>query len=248
MTISDVASPPATDTVIRVDELDAGYGNIQIIYDVSMSVERGKIVAIIGPNGAGKSTVLKAILGLITPMKGEIRYHDRDITGTAPHHVIQLGLGYVPQGRIVFPDMTVRENLEMGGFTCRDAEVFDRNLGRCFELFPILRDRHRQNAGTLSGGQQQMLAIGRAIMANPDAIILDEPSLGLAPKFVDTVFETLHQMREHGFTLLMVEQNAAKALALADYGYVLDVGRNRFEGPGLQLLGDDAVRRLYLGG
>jgi ABC-type branched-subunit amino acid transport system ATPase component len=246
--MSDVASPPATDTVIRVEGLDAGYGSIQIVFDVSMTIERGKIVAIIGPNGAGKSTVLKAILGLITPMDGTIRYHDRDITGTPPHKVIQLGIGYVPQGRIVFPDMTVRENLEMGGFTSRDPEVFDRNLERCFELFPILRDRHKQSAGTLSGGQQQMLAIGRAIMADPDAIILDEPSLGLAPKFVDSVFETLQQMRDQGFTLLMVEQNAAKALALADYGYVLEVGRNRFEGPGRELLADDAVRRMYLGG
>jgi branched-chain amino acid transport system ATP-binding protein len=213
-----------------------------------MSVERGKIVAIIGPNGAGKSTVLKCILGLLRPMKGEIRFNDRDITGTPPHRVIGMGIGYVPQGRIVFPDMTVRENLEMGGFTCRDQAVFARNLERCFELFPVLKDRHRQTAGTLSGGQQQMLAISRALMADPDMIILDEPSLGLAPKFVDTVFDALLQMRAQGLTLLMVEQNAAKALSLSDHGYVLEMGRNRFEGPGRELLDDEAVRRLYLGG
>jgi ABC-type branched-subunit amino acid transport system ATPase component len=244
----DVASPPATDTVIRVEGIDAGYGNIQILYDVSMPVERGKIVAIIGPNGAGKSTVLKSILGLLTPTKGQILYHGRDITGTPPHRIIAMGIGYVPQGRIVFPDMTIRDNLEMGGFTCRDKQVFDENLERCFDLFPILRDRQKQSAGTLSGGQQQMLAIGRALMSNPDTIILDEPSLGLAPKFVDTVFDTLRAMRTQGLTLLMVEQNAAKALALADHGYVLEVGRNRFEGPGRELLADEAVRRLYLGG
>ncbi len=244
----DVASPPATDTVIRVEGIDAGYGNIQILYDVSMPVERGKIVAIIGPNGAGKSTVLKSILGLLRPTKGQILYHGRDITGTPPHRIIAMGIGYVPQGRIVFPDMTIRDNLEMGGFTCRDKQVFDENLERCFDLFPILRDRQKQSAGTLSGGQQQMLAIGRALMSNPDTIILDEPSLGLAPKFVDTVFDTLRAMRTQGLTLLMVEQNAAKALALADHGYVLEVGRNRFEGPGRELLADEAVRRLYLGG
>ncbi len=246
--MSDVASPPATDTIIQIDNLDAGYGKIQILYDVSMTVQRGKIVAIIGPNGAGKSTVLKSILGLLTPMKGGILYHDRDISGTPPHRVIELGIGYVPQGRIVFPDMTVRENLEMGGFTSRDSKVFDGNLERCFDLFPVLRDRHKQNAGTLSGGQQQMLAIGRAIMSNPEMIILDEPSLGLSPKFVDTVFEALLAMRDLGLTLLMVEQNAAKALSLSDYAYVLEVGRNRFEGPGPELLADEAVRRMYLGG
>lgn len=246
--MSDVASPVTTDTIVRIDNLDAGYGNIQILHDVSMTVERGKIVAIIGPNGAGKSTVLKSILGLLKPTGGEILFHDRDITGTPPHKVIEMGIGYVPQGRIVFPDMTVRENLEMGGFTCREGEVFAGNLDRCFDLFPVLRDRHRQNAGTLSGGQQQMLAIGRAIMADPDMIILDEPSLGLAPKFVDTVFDALGAMRAQGLTLLMVEQNAAKALSMSDYGYVLEVGRNRFEGTGRELLGDEAVRRMYLGG
>lgn len=246
--MSDVASPAATDTVIEIAGLDAGYGNIQILHDVSMSVERGKIVAIIGPNGAGKSTVLKSILGLLKPMKGHIRFRDRDITGTPPHRVIEMGIGYVPQGRIVFPDMTVRENLEMGGFTCREVKVFEDNLDRCFDLFPVLRDRRRQNAGTLSGGQQQMLAIGRAIMADPDMVILDEPSLGLAPKFVDTVFDALGAMRAQGLTLLMVEQNAAKALSMSDYGYVLEVGRNRFEGPGRELLADEAVRRMYLGG
>lgn len=244
------SAPAATDreTIVRVEDLDAGYGNMQIVFDVSMEMRKGQIVAIIGPNGAGKSTVLKSILGLLVPMRGKILYRDRDITGMPPNRVIEMGMGYVPQGRIVFPDMTVKENLEMGGFTSRDPEVFDRSMERCFELFPILKDRIKQRAGTLSGGQQQMLAVGRAIMADPDTIILDEPSLGLAPKFVDTVFDALERMREQGFTLIMVEQNAARALELADYGYVLDVGRNRFEGPGGELLEDGQVQRLYLGG
>lgn len=244
------AAPSATDTetIVRVEELDAGYGNMQILYDVSMEMRKGQIVAIIGPNGAGKSTVLKSILGLLEPMSGKVFYRDHDITGSAPNHIIEMGMGYVPQGRIVFPAMTVQENLEMGGFTSRDPDVFDRSMQRCFELFPILEDRIKQRAGTLSGGQQQMLAVGRAIMSDPDTVILDEPSLGLAPKFVDTVFDALARMREQGFTLIMVEQNAARALALADYSYVLDVGRNRFEGPGRELLEDDQVQRLYLGG
>jgi ABC-type branched-subunit amino acid transport system ATPase component len=246
--VPEGAAPPTTDAVIRVEGIDVGYGNIRIVHDVSLCVEREKIVAVIGPNGAGKSTVLKAILGLLTPTQGRVLYNGRDVTGTAPHRVIGLGIGYVPQGRIVFPDMTVLENLEMGGFTCRDQKVFGENLDRCFDLFGVLADRRKQSAGTLSGGQQQMLAIGRAVMSNPDTIILDEPSLGLSPKFVESVFATLNTMRQQGFTLLMVEQNAAKALGLADYGYVLEVGRNRFEGPGSQLLDDEDVRRMYLGG
>jgi branched-chain amino acid transport system ATP-binding protein len=245
--VTDTAAATRTDTVIRVDGIDAGYGDMQILHDVSLQVSRGQIVAIIGPNGAGKSTVLKSVLGLLHPSGGTVSYHDRDITGVPTHRIIEMGLAYVPQGRIVFPAMTILENLEMGAFTCTDRDRFDANLQRCFELFPVLADRRKQRAGTLSGGQQQMLAISRAIMSDPDTIILDEPSLGLAPKFVSTVFEALHRMREQGFTLLMVEQNATKALQLADYGYVLEFGRNRFDGPGRQLLADDDVRRLYLG-
>ena len=247
--MSEVAtSSTKTDTIIHVEGIDAGYGQMQILYDVSVKVHRGQIVALIGPNGAGKSTVLKSALGLLTPMKGRVFFHDRDITGAPTHRIIEDGMGYVPQGRIVFPAMTILENLEMGAFTVRDRQVFNESLERCFQLFPVLADRRKEKAGTLSGGQQQMLAIGRAIMSNPDTIILDEPSLGLAPKFVTTVFDALSRMREQGFTLLMVEQNATKALALADYGYVLEVGRNRFEGPGTELLDNDDVRRLYLGG
>lgn len=244
------AAPPTTgtDTIVRVQGIDAGYGDMQILHDVSMEMREGQIVAIIGPNGAGKSTVLKTILGLLDPMRGKVFYRDQEITALAPNRIIEMGMGYVPQGRIVFPAMTVRENLEMGGFTTRDPGVFERAMQRCFELFPILQNRIKQRAGTLSGGQQQMLAIARAIMSDPDTIILDEPSLGLAPKFVDTVFDALNRMREQGFTLIVVEQNAARALELADYAYVLEVGRNRFEGPGRQLLEDAQVQRLYLGG
>ncbi len=242
------ATTTTTETLVRVENIDAGYGAMQILHDVSMEVRTGQIVAIIGPNGAGKSTVLRSMLGLLQPMRGRIWFKDRDITGDKPNRIIEMGIGYVPQGRIVFPHMTVYENLEMGGFTTRDHATFERNMQRCFELFPILADRRKQTAGTLSGGQQQMLAIGRAIMSDPEMVILDEPSLGLAPKFVDVVFDTLDRMRAQGFSLVMVEQNAARALEVADYAYVLEVGRNRFEGPGPELLGTDEVRMLYLGG
>ncbi len=242
------ATTTTTDTLVRVENVDAGYGAMQILHDVSMLVRPGQIVAIIGPNGAGKSTVLKSILGLLRPMSGRIWFKDEDITGEKANRIIEKGIGYVPQGRIVFPHMTVHENLEMGGFTTRDRATFDRNMERCFELFPVLADRRKQPAGTLSGGQQQMLAIGRAIMSDPEMVILDEPSLGLAPKFVDVVFDALERMRGQGFSLVMVEQNAARALEVADYAYVLEVGRNRFEGPGRELLHQEEVRTLYLGG
>lgn len=238
----------ALDTVIGIEGIDAGYGQMQILHGVSADVRRGQIVALIGPNGAGKSTVLKTVLGLLRPSKGRVLYHDQDITRTPTHKIIDMGMAYVPQGRIVFPAMTILENLEVGGFTSRDRQVYQHSLERCFELFPLLADQRKQLAGTLSGGQQQMLAIGRAIMSNPDTIILDEPSLGLSPKFVTIVFEALQKMGDQGLTLLAVEQNATKALALADYAYVLEVGRNRFEGRGADLLENAEVRQLYLGG
>lgn len=234
--------------MLRVEGVDAGYGRMQILHSVSLEVHKGQIATIIGPNGAGKSTVLKVILGLLRPSVGSVIFNGHDITTTPTHRIIERGLAFVPQGRIVFEQMTVLENLEMGGYTCRDDSEIRENLERCFSLFPVLADRRRDRAGTLSGGQQQMLAIGRAIMSGPETVVLDEPSLGLAPKFVDVVFEILERMRADGFTMLMVEQNAARALEIADYGFVLEVGRNRFDGEGHVLLADDQVRRMYMGG
>jgi len=205
-------------------------------------------VSIIGPNGAGKSTAFKTIVGFLTPRAGRVLFNGEDITGTRPDLVLRRGLAYVPQGRIVFPQMTVLENLEMGAYTERDPARVAAALDQVYRLFPILAERRRQAAGTMSGGEQQMVAIARALMTTPRLILLDEPSLGLSPKFVTLIFEKLVEMRQAGYTLMLVEQNATRALAVADRGYVLELGRNRFEGAGRTLLADPEVKRLYLGG
>jgi len=228
--------------------LTGGYGRIDVLHDVSIDVAIGEIVALIGPNGAGKSTVLKTVVAFLRPRAGRVSFDGHDITGLRPDLVLRRGLAYVPQGRIVFPQMTVLENLEMGAYIQRDAARVAAALERVYALFPILAERTRQKAGTMSGGEQQMVAIGRALMTEPRLIALDEPSLGLAPKFVTLIFEKLVEMKRAGYTLLIVEQNAARALAIADRGYVLELGRNRFEGAGPRLLADPEVKRLYLGG
>jgi branched-chain amino acid transport system ATP-binding protein len=228
--------------------LTAGYGRIDILHDVSLTVGVHEIVSIIGPNGAGKSTAFKTIVGFLTPRTGRVLFNGEDITGTRPDLVLRRGLAYVPQGRIVFPNMTVLENLEMGAYTERDPARVAAALDQVYRLFPILAERRRQAAGTMSGGEQQMVAIARALMTAPKLIMLDEPSLGLSPKFVTLIFEKLVEMRQAGYTLMLVEQNATRALAIADRGYVLELGRNRFEGAGRTLLADPEVKRLYLGG
>jgi ABC-type branched-subunit amino acid transport system ATPase component len=228
--------------------LTAGYGRIDILHEVSLTVGVHEIVSIIGPNGAGKSTAFKTIVGFLTPRTGRVLFNGEDITGTRPDLVLRRGLAYVPQGRIVFPQMTVLENLEMGAYTERDPKRVAAALDQVYRLFPILAERRRQAAGTMSGGEQQMVAIARALMTAPRLIMLDEPSLGLSPKFVTLIFEKLVEMRQAGYTLMLVEQNATRALAIADRGYVLELGRNRFEGPGRTLLADPEVKRLYLGG
>jgi ABC-type branched-subunit amino acid transport system ATPase component len=228
--------------------MTAGYGKMAILHDVTLEVHAGEMVSVIGPNGAGKSTAFKTIVGLLRPTAGKVSFNGSDITALAPHLVVRRGLAYVPQGRIVFPQMTVRENLEMGGYTERDPGKLHEALERVHALFPVLAERARQKAGTMSGGEQQMVAIGRALMTSPTLILLDEPSLGLSPKFVGMIFDKLVEMRDAGYTMLVVEQNAARALAVADRGYVLELGRNRFEGPGRTLLTDPEVKRLYLGG
>ncbi len=234
--------------LLVAEGLTAGYGRMDILHDVSLEVRAGEIVSVIGPNGAGKSTAFKTIVGFLPPRDGRVTFNGESITGLRPDLVLRRGLAYVPQGRIVFPQMTVLENLEMGAYIERDAGRIAASLERVFTLFPILAERRRQKAGTMSGGEQQMVAIGRALMTSPRLIMLDEPSLGLSPKFVTLIFDKLVEMKHAGFTLMMVEQNATRALAIADRGYVLELGRNRFEGPGRSLLDDPEVKRLYLGG
>ena len=228
-------------------ELVGGYGTIDILHGVSLDVGVGEIVSVIGPNGAGKSTAFKTIVGFLRPRSGRVVFNGEEITGIRPDVVIQRGLAYVPQGRPVFPQMTVLENLEMGAYTVGEPARVAKALERAYELFPILFERRRQKAGTMSGGEQQMLAIGRALMTAPRLILLDEPSLGLAPKFVTLIFDKLMEMKRAGYTLMLVEQNAARALAVADRAYALELGRNRLEGPGTALLADPEVKRLYLG-
>ena len=237
-----------TAPLLRAEGMTAGYGKMAILHDVTLEVRPGEMVSVIGPNGAGKSTAFKTIVGFLRPTSGRVVFDGQDIAGLRPDQVLVRGLAYVPQGRIVFPQMTVLENLEMGAYIERDATRIRQALDRVCALFPILGERRSQKAGTMSGGEQQMVAIGRALMTTPKLIMLDEPSLGLAPKFVTLIFDKLTEMKRAGFTLMVVEQNAARALAVADRGYVLELGRNRFEGTGEALLADPEVKRLYLGG
>jgi len=235
-------------TLLAAESLTAGYGRMDILHDVSLTVDVNEIVSIIGPNGAGKSTAFKTIVGFLRPRAGRVLFNGEEITGLRPDLVLRRGLAYVPQGRIVLPQMTVLENLEMGAYIERDPARVAAALEQVYALFPILAERRKQNAGTMSGGEQQMVAIARALMTTPKLILLDEPSLGLSPKFVTLIFEKLVAMRRAGYTLVLVEQNATRALAVADRAYVLELGRNRFEGPGPRLLADPEVKRLYLGG
>lgn len=234
--------------LLKADGVHASYGKLEILHGVSLEVQPRELVSIIGPNGAGKSTTFKTVVGLLHPMPGRVLFDGRDITGLLPYQVLRLGLAYVPQGRIVFPQMTVLENLEMGAYVETDPLRVREALERVYALFPILAERQDQKAGTMSGGEQQMLAIGRSLMTAPKLILLDEPSLGLSPKFVTLIFEKLIEMKRAGYTMVVVEQNAAKALSVADRAYVLELGRNRFEGSGQELLKDPEVKRLYLGG
>ncbi len=234
--------------ILSVEDLSAGYGKVQILHGVALELREGELITMIGPNGAGKSTALKAIVGLVKIWAGRVRLDGREITGHRPDIVLRAGLAYVPQGRIVFPQMTVLENLEMGAYLISDREKVGAVLDHVYTLFPILKERRRQKAGTLSGGEQQMLAIARGLMTGPKVILLDEPSLGLSPKNVGLIFDKIVEMKEAGLTMMVVEQNAARALAVADRGYVLELGKNRFQGTGPSLLSDPEVKRLYLGG
>ncbi len=236
------------EVVLRVSGLVAGYTpEVDILNGVDLEVSKGEIVTIVGPNGAGKSTLMKSIFGLVSPKEGSIHLKEGEITGEAPHNVTRRGVSYVPQLNNVFPTLTVQENLELGLFA-RGGDSLESRMGRMFELFPRLGERRKQQAGTMSGGERQMVAMARALMPDPEVLLLDEPSAGLAPAFVDAIFEKVEEINATGVTILMVEQNAKRALAMSDRGYVLDLGRNRFEGRGAELLSDPKVAELYLGG
>lgn len=235
--------------LLELEGVVAGYlRGVHVLQGVSLQVATGELVCLIGPNGAGKSTVLRAISGLLTPVSGQIRFAGRDIGGLRPDLVLRHGIAHVPQGHSAFPEMTVHENLLMGGYTVGSRAERRRRLDRVYDLFPLCRERSAEKAGNLSGGQQKVLEIGRALMLQPAMVLLDEPSLGLAPKMARVVFDTIRTLRvDGGMTILMVEQNARSALAIADRGYVLELGRERLEGPAQQLLTDPQVARLYLG-
>lgn len=235
--------------LLQVEGLVAGYDEVDILHGVSLTVEPGAVVAVIGPNGAGKSTLFKALYGLLRPRSGRVVLRrdgaELDITGAPAHRLTRLGLNHVPQLANVFPNLSVHENLELGAYTRRDEAA--RLVGAVLGRFPLLRERRRQRAGTLSGGQRKLLALARALVPEPELVLLDEPSAGLSPAAVGDVFGILEQIRADGVSIAMVEQNARRALALADRAYVLDMGRNRFEGTGAELLADPRVAELYLG-
>jgi branched-chain amino acid transport system ATP-binding protein len=232
--------------LLRVTELNVGYGKVPVLHDVSFHVDEGEVVAIIGPNGAGKSTLLKAISGLLKPYGGEIIFAGQDFTGAPPHAVTRSGLAHVPEGGRLFANMSVVENLWMGAYSNRES-LKAGVLEEVFGMFPVLKERRKQLAKTLSGGERQMLAIGRGLASRPRLLMLDEPSLGLAPKLVDTIYERLHALRERGLTALLVEQTTSYALELADRVYVLENGRIVLEGTGEDLAHNAYVRECYLG-
>jgi len=234
-----------TETLLEVDDIEVRYGAIKALKGVSFEVREGEVVALLGANGAGKTTTQRTVSGMLRPSLGSIRYQCERIDGIPAHDLINLGICHVPEGRHVFPRMSVAENLEMGAFRFKRPD--EKVLARVLELFPRLQERIKQQAGTLSGGEQQMLAIGRALMGKPKLLLLDEPSMGLAPLIVKQIFEIVAEINSTGVTVLLVEQNAAQALGLANRGYVLETGEIVLSGSGSELLADDRVRAAYLG-
>ncbi len=235
--------------ILQVKNLTVYYDTVLALDDISLSVNEGEIVAMIGPNGAGKSTALKAICGLVKPKSGEILFQGENIIGNQPYQLVKKGLCLVPEGRRIFTSMTVLENLEMGAFilSSNQSSVVRERIEKVFELFPVLKERQKQRAGTLSSGEQQMLAIGRALMLKPKLLLLDEPSLGLSPNYIDIVFEKIKEINRDGTTILLVEQNARMALEYADRGYVFEIGKIAFEDEAKNLLENDKVRKSFLG-
>jgi len=235
--------------LLEVRNLTAYYDTVLALDDISLNINEGEIVAMIGPNGAGKSTALKAICGLVKPKSGEVLFRGENINGKQPYQLVEKGLCLVPEGRRVFTSMTVLENLEMGGYTVSSGQssVVRERIEKVFELFPVLKERRKQRSGTLSSGEQQMLAIGRALMLKPKLLLLDEPSLGLSPNYMDTVFEKIKEINIDGTTILLVEQNARMALEYANRGYVFEIGKIAFEDKAKNLLKNDLVRKSFLG-
>jgi branched-chain amino acid transport system ATP-binding protein len=233
--------------MLIVDDIHVFYGNIAAVKGISLTVYPGEIVTLIGGNGAGKSTTMRTISGLLKPKRGEVHFEGKKVSGLKGHEVAQRGIAQSPEGRRIFPRMTVTENLDLGAFLRNDKAEILADMDRVFDLFPRLKERLAQKSGTLSGGEQQMLAMGRALMARPRLLLLDEPSMGLAPVLVEQVFETIRKVNEQGTTVLLVEQNALVALNIADHGYVLETGQITLEGPAKELANNDEVRKAYLG-
>ena len=233
--------------MLHINGIDVAYGDLQVLWDVSLEVGANSVVAMVGPNGAGKTTTLRAVMGLLRPTQGRITFLDQDITQTATHEIVNMGLCLVPEWRGTFSTLTVLENLELGAFPKAARAKKDVSMQRVFEIFPILAERQSQRAGTLSGGQRQMLAIGRALMLQPKLLILDEPSLGLAPLIVEDIFNVIKQISTEGISILVVEQNINMALEIAQYAYVIETGRIVQQDTGAKLLTDERVRSAYMG-
>ncbi len=233
---------------LEVENIDARYGRINALTGVSLHVDEGEIVTLIGANGAGKTTTLRSISGLVKIVGGSIRFQGKDLAKNTPDQIVRLGVGHSPEGRRVFPRMTVRENLELGAYTRTSKKEIADDIEQVLTTFPRLKERYEQKAGTMSGGEQQMLAMGRALMSRPKVLLLDEPSLGLSPLLVQTIFGVIKDINKRGTTVLLIEQNARQALAIASRGYVLEVGKIAFEGPSAELMSSEAVQAAYLGG
>jgi branched-chain amino acid transport system ATP-binding protein len=233
--------------MLKIDNLVVAYGGIQALRGTSLVVEEGKIVTLVGANGAGKSTLLRSIVGLVKPKSGTIQYLDKDLMLIKPQNIVRQGITLVPEGRRIFPDLTVLENLKLGAFSRKDEKEIKEDLELVYTLFPRLKERTWQQAGTLSGGEQQMLAIGRALMSRPKLLMMDEPSLGLAPLIIKDVFNIIKEINKKGVTILLIEQNANAALHIADIGYVIETGKITIKGTGKELLNNAAVKKAYLG-
>ncbi|MDT9687815.1 ABC transporter ATP-binding protein [Streptomyces sp. P9(2023)] len=233
--------------LLEVEDLRVAYGKIEAVKGISFSVEAGQVVSLIGTNGAGKTTTLRTLSGLIKPTSGKITFDGQVLNGIPAHKVVSLGMAHSPEGRHIFPKLTIAENLQLGAFLRKDKDGIEKDVQRAYDLFPILGERRKQAAGTLSGGEQQMLAMGRALMSQPKLLMLDEPSMGLSPIMMQKIMETIATLKSEGMTILLIEQNAQAALSLADYGYVLEVGTIKLSGTGQDLLHDDEVRKTYLG-
>ena len=246
-TIETPAREMSEEALLRVNSIDVCYGSLQVLWDISLEVRSGEIVAIAGANGAGKSTLLKTISGILHPANGSVGFADMDITNLAPYDIVERGISQIPEGRQLFPDMTVLQNLGIGSYRKQARAQRDENLARVYELFPILKERKHQLAKTLSGGEQQMLAIGRGLMSNPKMMIIDEMSLGLSPLIVSELFQVLHEIRESGITILLVEQNVWQTLHEADRAYVIETGRIALSGIASELLEEQEIQNAYFG-